>query len=49
MNALEARQRLTAAQTEVIALKSAVASLQASMERLLGAQKASGDKKPEAK
>jgi hypothetical protein len=48
-NALEARQRLTAVQTEVIALKSAVASLQASMERLLAAQKASGDKKPEAK
>ena len=48
-NALEARQLLTAVQTEVIALKSAVASLQASMERLLGAQKASGDKKPEAK
>jgi hypothetical protein len=48
-NALDARQRLAAAQNEVIALKSAVASLQASMERLLAAQKATGDKKPEAK
>jgi len=48
-NALDTRQRLTAVQNEVIALKSTVASLQASMERLLAAQKPTSDKKPEAK
>ena len=48
-NALDARQRLNAANTEIIALKSAVASLQASVEQLRAAQKAAGEKKPEAK
>jgi hypothetical protein len=48
-NALDTRQRLTAVQNEVIALKSTVAGLQASMERLLAAQKPTGDKKPEPK
>jgi hypothetical protein len=48
-NALEARQRLTAANNEIIALKSAVTSLQASLEQLLAAQKAATDKKPAAK
>ena len=48
-NALDARQRLNAANTEIIALKSAVASLQASVEQLRAAQKQAGEKKPEAK
>jgi hypothetical protein len=48
-NALEARQRLTAAQNEILALKSAVASLQANVERLQAAQKAPSAKKPETK
>src|SRR5882757_7280075 len=55
-NALEARQRLNAANTEIIALKSEVASLksvvanlQASVEQLQAAQKAAADKKPEVK
>ena len=55
-NALEARQRLNAANTEIIALKSEVASLksvvanlQASVEQLQAAQKAAAEKKPDAK
>jgi hypothetical protein len=48
-NALEARQRLNAANTEVIALKGMVASLQASVEQLQAAQKAAAEKKPEPK
>lgn len=48
-NALEARQRLNAANTEIIALKSVVASLQASVEQLQAAQKAASEKKPESK
>ena len=48
-NALDARQRLNAANTEIIALKSAVASLQASVEQLRAAQKQAGEKKPEGK
>jgi outer membrane murein-binding lipoprotein Lpp len=48
-NALDARQRLNAANTEIIALKSAVASLQASVEQLRAVQKAAGEKKPEGK
>ncbi len=48
-NALDARQRLTATQNEVIALKSAVASLQANVERLMAAQKTPPEKKPEPK
>jgi ubiquinone biosynthesis protein UbiJ len=53
-NALDARQRLNAASSEiaalkneVIALKSTVAGLQASLEQLKAAQK--GDNRPEAK
>jgi len=59
-NALDARQRLTAAnneiaslKSEVAALKSTVTSLQKSVEQLQAAQKAAaekaGDKKPESK
>src|SRR5215468_1279449 len=48
-NALEARQRLTAAQNEILALKSAVASLQANVERLQAAQKTPSEKRPETK
>ena len=48
-NSLEADQRLSAAQNEVLALKRLVASLQAAVERLEAAQKAPSPKKPEAK
>ena len=48
-NALDARQRLSQANTEIIALKSALASLQASVQQLQAAQKAASEKKPEAK
>ena len=48
-DALEARQRLTAAQNEILALKSAVASLQANVERLQAAQKTPSEKRPETK
>jgi hypothetical protein len=55
-NALETRQRLNAANTEIVALKSEVASLksivanlQASVEQLQAAQKAPGEKKPDVK
>jgi uncharacterized protein YlxW (UPF0749 family) len=55
-NALETRQRLNAATTEIVALKSEVASLksivatlQTSVEQLQAAQKAAGEKKPDAK
>jgi hypothetical protein len=48
-NVLEARQRLNAANNEIVALKSVVASLQASVEQLQAAQKAAGEKKPESK
>ena len=55
-NALDARQRLNAAGSEIaalkheiVALKSTVASLQANVEQLQAAQKAAGDKKPEIK
>jgi hypothetical protein len=48
-NALESWQRLSAANAEIAALKSAVASLQKSLEQLQAAQKAAGDKKPGAK
>ena len=48
-NAAEARQRLNAANNEIIALKSVVTSLHASVEELRVAQKASADKKPESK
>jgi hypothetical protein len=48
-NAAEARQRLNAANNEIVALKSVVTSLQASVEELRAAQKAAADKKPASK
>ncbi len=55
-NALDARQRLSAANTEIAALKTEIAalkgaltSLQASVEQLRAALKAAGEKKTEAK
>ena len=48
-NALDARQRLNAANAEIIALKGVVAGLQASVEQLQAAQKAAAEKKPEPK
>jgi hypothetical protein len=48
-NALDARQRLNAANNEIIALKGVVTSLQTSVEQLQAAQKAAGDKKPGTK
>jgi hypothetical protein len=48
-NALDARQRLNAANNEIVALKAALASLQTTVEQLQAAQKASGDKKPAGK
>ena len=45
-NAAEARQRLNAANNEIVALKSIVTTLQASVEDLRAAQKAAADKKP---
>ena len=55
-NALDARQRLNAANTEIIALKSEVASLksmvatlQTSLEQLKASQRSAGEKKPDAK
>jgi prophage DNA circulation protein len=55
-NALDARQRLSTAGTEIAALKteiaglkSALAGLQTSVEQLRAALKAAGEKKPEAK
>jgi hypothetical protein len=48
-NAAEARQRLNAANNEIVALKAVVTSLQASVEDLRAAQKAAADKKPESK
>jgi hypothetical protein len=48
-NALEARQRLNAANSEIAALKSVVTNLRTSVEQLQAAQKAPSDKKPETK
>ncbi len=48
-NALDARQRLNAANTEIIALKSVVTSLKTSVDQLQAAQKAASDKTPETK
>ena len=48
-NALEARQRLNAANSEIAALKSVVSNLRTSVEQLQAAQKAPTDKKPEIK
>jgi hypothetical protein len=45
-NSLDARQKLDASRNEIIALKSAVTSLQTSVEQLQAAQKAPNDKKP---
>ena len=48
-NALEAGQQLSAARNEIIALKSALAGLQSSVQQLQAAQKPAGEKKPESK
>jgi hypothetical protein len=48
-NALEARQRLDVSRNEIMALRSAVSSLQASVDELRVAQKAAKDKKPESR
>jgi prophage DNA circulation protein len=48
-NALEAGQQLSAARNEIIAIKSAVAGLQNSVQQLQAAQKPAGEKKPESK
>ena len=45
----EYQQRLGAALNEIVALKSAVTTLQAKVEQLQAAQKAPADKKPDAK
>jgi hypothetical protein len=48
-NALDAQQKLNAADTEIVALKGVVTRLQKTVEQLQAAQKATGDKKPETK
>ena len=48
-NALDARQRLNAANNEIIALKSVVTSLKTSVDQLQAAQKAASEKTPETK
>jgi hypothetical protein len=48
-NALEAAQKLRVTETEIMALKRTVTSLQKSMEQLQAAQKMPGDSKPESK
>ncbi len=48
-SAAEARQRLNAANNEIVALKSIVTGLQASVEELRAAQKAAADTKPGSK
>jgi seryl-tRNA synthetase len=48
-NALEAAQRLKAAEDEVVAVKATVSRLQKTVEQLQAAQKPAGDKKPESK
>jgi len=48
-SALDARQKFSAMQNEVLTLKSTIASLQSRLERLEAAQKPAGEKKPEAK
>jgi hypothetical protein len=48
-NALEARQRLNAANSEIVALKNMVTSLQASVEQLQARQKPADEKKPDRK
>ena len=49
VNKNEASQKLSAADAEIVALKSAVTRLQKTVEQLQAAQKAAGDKKPETK
>jgi len=48
-NALEAAQKLKAAEEEVVALKATVTRLQKAVEQLQAAQKPAGDKKSESK
>ena len=48
-NALEARQRLNTANSEIAGLKSLVNNLRTSVEQLQAAQKAATDKKTETK
>jgi hypothetical protein len=48
-NGLEARHKLDEAAAEIVALKSAVTSLQKTVERLQATRKATGDQKPETK
>jgi hypothetical protein len=48
-NSRDMQQRLNAALNEIIALKSAMTTLQARMEQLPPARKAPSDKKPDAK
>ena len=48
-HALDARQRLDASHNEIIALKSAVTSLQARVEKLQKAGKPASEKNPEPK
>ena len=45
----DVRQRLNAANNEIVALKAALASLQTTVEQLQAAQKAANEKKPPAK
>jgi seryl-tRNA synthetase len=48
-NALEAWQKLGAANAEIVALKATVTNLQKTVEQLQAAQKAAGEKKPNGK
>jgi seryl-tRNA synthetase len=48
-NALEAWQKLSAANAEIVALKATVTNLQKTVEQLQAAQKAAGEKKPNGK
>jgi len=48
-NALDARNKLDDAASEIVALKTAVTRLQKTVDQLQAAQKVTGDKKPEAK
>jgi hypothetical protein len=48
-NALEAAQKLKAAEAEIVTLKGAVTSLQKAVDQLQAAQKTPADKKPQSK
>jgi hypothetical protein len=48
-NALDARNKLDDAASEIVALKGVVSRLQKTVEQLQAAQKAPGNKKPETK